>query len=79
MLGIVCYFINLSFKAYTILFSLNALYRLHSSENIATPLVQIIKDYYLENRLGFCILDNTSNNDTLLLAIYQYLLTINII
>ena len=70
MLGIVCYFINLSFKAYTILFSLNALYRLHSSENIATLLVQIIKDYYLQNRLGFCILDNASNNDTSLLAIF---------
>ena len=69
MLGLVCHFINQAFKACTILLSLKALHGPYSGENIATHLVQIIKDYNLQTRLGFYILDNTRDNSTLLLAI----------
>ena len=69
MLGIIYYFINQAFKAYTILLSLKALYSPYRRENIATLLVQIIKDYNLQTRLSFCVLDNARDNDTLLLAI----------
>jgi len=69
MLGIVYYFIDQVFKACTILLSLKALHGLYSGENMATLLVQIIKDYNLQTRLGFCVLDNAGDNDTLLLAI----------
>jgi len=48
MLGIIYYFINQEFKAYTISLSLKALYSPYSRENIATLLVQIIKDYNLQ-------------------------------
>jgi len=36
---------------------------------MAILLVQIIKDYNLQTRLGFCVLDNARDNDTSLLAI----------
>jgi len=36
---------------------------------MATLLVQIIKDYNLQTQLGFYILDNARDNNTLLLAI----------
>ena len=70
MLGIIYYFINQEFKAYTISLSLKALYSPYSRENIATLLVQIIKDYNLQMQLSFCILDNARDNNTLLLAIF---------
>jgi len=60
------------------LLSLKALHGLYSGENIATLLVQIIKDYNLQTRLGFYVLDNARDNDTSLLAISQYLATISV-
>ena len=69
MLSIICHFINQAFKACTILLSLKALHSLYSKENMATLLVQIIKDYNLQMRLGFCVLDNVRDNNTLLLAV----------
>jgi len=70
MLGIICHFINRAFKACIILLGLKALHSLYSSKNVATILMQIIKDYNLQTRLGFYIFNNPRDNNTLLLSIF---------
>jgi hypothetical protein len=47
----------------------------YSGENIAQLLIKTLKTYNLAQRLGFCVLDNASDNDTLLHTVKAYLLT----
>src|SRR6266480_3755072 len=38
----------------------------HMGENLAAVLLDVIRDYRIQNRLGYFMGDNTSNNDTML-------------
>jgi hypothetical protein len=74
MLGIVGHFIDVEFKARTVLLGMKRLLGPHSGENIAHLLIKAIKAYKLAKILGFCVLDNAGDNDTSLCAVQAYLL-----
>lgn len=78
MLGIVGHFIDNSFKARTVLLGLKRLFGPHSGKNIASLVTTILTTYQLQNRLGFCIMDNASDNNTALEAIEQFLFDLGI-
>ena len=79
ILGIISYFIDCNFKAYTILLGLKHLIGSHSGENIAQLLIKAIKTYKLSIVLGFYILDNVGDNDTSLYIVETFLLTQGVI
>jgi hypothetical protein len=74
MLGIICYFVNCNFKAYTVMLGLKRLIRPHSRENMSCLLIETIEAYKLAHVLGFCVLDNARDNDTSLRSVQAYLL-----
>lgn len=51
----------------------------HSGENITSLLKQMLQVYRLELWLGFCVLDNVSDNDTCLRVVQEYLQTTEVI
>jgi hypothetical protein len=73
MLGVVCHFIDKNFKARTILLGMKRLFGPKSGENQAELVIEVIKKYKLESRLGFCIMDNAGDNDKCLIRIEKYL------
>jgi hypothetical protein len=75
----VYYFIDRSFKTRTIVLGIKRLYSPYSRENIAPLLIEILKTYNLGTRLGFCVLDNTSDNNIILRSVEVYLRFISII
>ena len=44
-------------------------YATHSGENQAEIIIQVIKEFQLEDQIGYFVIDNTSNNDTAIEAI----------
>jgi hypothetical protein len=79
MLGVVCHFIDKNFKTRTILLGMKRLFGPKSGENQAELVIEVIKKYKLENRMGYCMMDNASDNDTAMVAISKYLATKNVI
>jgi hypothetical protein len=75
ILGIVGHFIDIEFKACTVLLGMKRLLGPYSRENIAHLLIKVIKAYKLAKVLGFCVLDNTGDNDTFLGTVQAYLLS----
>lgn len=79
MVGIVCHFIDNQFKARTVLLGLKRVFGPHAGENMAPVLIQVLEQYRLLDRLGYCVLDNASDNDTTLRYIERSLAKRNII
>ena len=64
LMGVVAHYTDKSFKNRTTMIALKRLHESHSGENMGTLLIEIIKDYGLEERLGYFITDNAGSNDT---------------
>jgi hypothetical protein len=79
VLGLVCHFIDLDFKARTIIIGMKRLYSPHTGANMSGLIIEALKCYKLEYRLGFCVLDNTSDNNTSSRSVQIYLATLDII
>jgi hypothetical protein len=62
--GIVAHFFGEDYKLYAILLDLREVIGEHSGENIGQTVVDTIKDYEIENKLGTFIFHNTKGNDT---------------
>jgi hypothetical protein len=62
--GIAAYFLGDDYKLKTILLSLREVIGEHSGENIGQTVVDTIRDYGVEQRLGVFVLDNIGSNDT---------------
>ena len=45
----------------------------HSDKNIARYLLEVIKDYEIEKNLGYIIIDNAQDNDTMMTSLSQSL------
>ena len=73
MLGVICHFIDKNFKARTILLGMKRLFGPKSGENQALLVIEVIKKYKLERRLGYCVMDNAKDNDKCLVSIERYL------
>jgi len=78
MLGIFYHFIDKNFKCHVVLLGMKRLYGAHSSENIAVLVIQTLQAYHLEKRLGFCVMDNATDNDTSLATIEVFLFSIGV-
>ena len=78
MLGIFYHFIDKNFKCHVVLLGMKRLYGAHSSENIAVLVIQTLQAYHLEKRLRFCVMDNTTDNDTSLATIEVFLFSIGV-
>lgn len=63
-MGVVAHYTDKSFKNRTTMITLKRLHESHSGENMGILLIEIIKDYGLEERLGYFITDNAGSNDT---------------
>ena len=65
-LGVVCHFIDLQWKARTVLLALQPLYGAHGGVDMAKLVTPVFQSYKLHNLLGYCVIDNTLDNDTTL-------------
>ncbi len=74
MLGLCCHFIDCSWQARTVILGMKRLIGPHSGENMATLLKEVLQTYNLGPRLGYCVLDNASDNDTCLRVVEDHLL-----
>jgi hypothetical protein len=41
----------------------------HSGENLAKAVIEVLKEWEITSNLGFFVIDNASNNDTIMRAI----------
>lgn len=62
--GIVAHFINAKFESKAILLATPEQSSSHAGLDIAEQVIRVIKDFGIQDKLGFFVLDNASNNDT---------------
>jgi hypothetical protein len=67
--GIVAHFINAKFEPRAILLATPEQSGSHSGIEIADEVIRVIVDFGIEDKLGYFVLDNASNNDTAMQAI----------
>lgn len=74
MLGIIAHFPALNGTPLSILLALRRVYGSHSGSNLSDILIQVLNEYELIEKIGWFMLDNCSNNDTMLehLSIYLF-------
>jgi hypothetical protein len=41
----------------------------HKGENLAPVLIEVIRDWEIAQKLGYMVMDNASNNDTIMQAL----------
>jgi hypothetical protein len=68
-LGVVSHFVDENGALRTLLLALKELQEKHSGENMAVIIMDVLSTYAIRNRLGFFVMDNATNNDTMLEAI----------
>jgi len=59
-----------------VLLGLRLLYNSHAKVNIAQLVIHVIKCYRLAKLLGYCIIDNASDNNITLKEVSRYLFVI---
>jgi hAT family C-terminal dimerisation region len=64
LLGIVAHYIDSNGRNRSTLLAIRELRGVHSGENQAEIVMEIIMEYNLEKKIGYFVLDNASNNDT---------------
>lgn len=73
ILGIVGHYTNSKGKNITLLLGLRRLIGSHSGANMAEPVIQVIQEYELADKIGYFVLDNATNNDTCLEEVFDQL------
>jgi hypothetical protein len=63
MLGVVAHYLDASLISRSLLIALRSIEGAHSGENQALTLVAVIKEFDIQDRLGYFIADNVSSND----------------
>jgi hypothetical protein len=72
-LGIVAYWWDMDNTIKSALLALPKLSGIHSGENIAFTIVEILDFYAIKDKLGYFMLDNATNNDTAVQAVTEEL------
>lgn len=72
-LGIEAHFVDRNGKLRNILIAFRLIYGAHTGENIASIVIDVITWYGIAHRIGWCTMDNASNNDTAADHIYSFL------
>lgn len=69
--GIVVHFIDEDTQKRTFLLGLPQVEGTHAGENIANEVCAIIREFNIQDRIGYFVLDNASNNDTCIQALAE--------
>ena len=73
LLGLVAHFIDEKGQNQSMLIAIRQLKGPHTGENQAEVIISIIRDYGIQDRIGYFVTDNASNNDTAIDPILQEL------
>ncbi len=65
---------NITNYMFQVLIAVRELHGPHSGENQAEVIIQVIKDYALECKIGYFVTDNATNNDTAIDIVLKTLL-----
>lgn len=71
--GIHAHFIDRNFKRWVLLLGLPALVKRHTGSDVADEVLAIIRFFEIEDRVGYCTLDNESKNGITMVKIGQQL------
>lgn len=71
ILGVVGHYLNSQGQNVTVLLGLRRLMGSHSGSSMAEPVIQVIQDYKVIDKIGYFVLDNASNNDTCLEEVFD--------
>jgi hypothetical protein len=63
LIAVVIHYTDQGFKNRTKLIALKCLEKNHSGENMASLLIQILREFDIQERLGYFMTDNASSND----------------
>ena len=66
ILGIIAYFVNKEGKLQSLVLVLKEVEGEHSGENLTKYVIEVIQEYKISKKVGYFIIDNTDNNNTLL-------------
>jgi hypothetical protein len=64
VISIIAHFVNKNWERQHLQLSMSRLYGGHSGENVAAHIVPILRDWGIDNRIGFFITDNEASNGT---------------
>jgi hypothetical protein len=78
LLGVIAHFVNENGWLDHIILGLREIEGVHTGENLCTVLVEILSEYQIWTKLGYFVLDNAANNDTMLESFARHLETLNI-
>ena len=63
MMAVVIHYVDVEFKNRTRLIALRRLRGYHTGENMSVLLIEVIKEYGFQDRLGYFVTDNAGSND----------------
>jgi hypothetical protein len=69
ILGITAQFVNQDSKLQSVVLAMKEVEGEHTGGNMAKYVMEVIKDYKIEKQLGYFIMDNADNNDTLIASL----------
>ena len=69
ILGLVAHFIAENGELRYPVLALKQLKEEHSGENLAQLVMEVVQDYKIPLKLGYFMIDNTRNNDTLIVEL----------
>jgi hypothetical protein len=72
ILSLVAHFIAENGELQHPVLALKQLKEEHSSENLAQLVIEVVQDYKIPLKLGYFIMDNARNNDTLIVELSIY-------
>ena len=76
-LGVVAHFVDENGSLRTLLLALREIIGAHSGENMASLILAVLEEYNIRNSLGYFVMDNAENNDTMLAFISKNLRDVN--
>jgi hypothetical protein len=79
LLGVVGHFVNENGWVDHIILGLREIEGLHTGENLCSVLIQILAEYKIWTKVGYFVMDNAANNDTMLGAFTRHLETLGIL
>lgn len=74
MMAVVCHYIDKSDKNRTRLIALRRLRGSHSGENMSELLVEVIREFGFDDRLGYFVADNAESNDIAIDCVFRILI-----
>jgi hypothetical protein len=69
LLAIIAHFVTTAGKVELKLIALRPIYGQHSGENQAAVIIDVVKEFAIQDKLGFFVSDNAKNNDTCVKAV----------